>query len=172
MQNPSAVWGNLGGQINSALQTQTIGANIDLMRAQANKLNTEAGTEIPAQVDYLKSMTGLNDTNAKQAMANIDLIQSKVIGQDRANDYQGMKNDEMQNITLPMGNQNREVLEATRDAIIGATNSDATAKQLGLEKLRNLSDIQKTDLGKFLNWLNAVLEPISTGAQIGAKFRQ
>jgi len=103
MQNPTAAFGNLGGQLNSALQTETVGANIDLMRAQANKLNVEAGTEIPTQVNYLKSMTGLNDQNATQAYYNTQKIQEQIYGE-------RLSNDQLRDILTPMGQQNLEVV--------------------------------------------------------------
>jgi len=157
MQNTGAVWGNLGGQMASALEATKAGASIDLLKAQTNKLNAESGQEIPAQVDYLKSMTGLTDANAKQAYYNTTKIQEEIYGQ-------RLSNDQLRDITTQLGGQNLEVLRATRDALISAANSDATAKSLGLQRLRNLNEIESSNYGKILDLLNATLQPVATAA--------
>jgi hypothetical protein len=162
MQNTGAAFGNLGGQMTSAFQLQSMDANIDLMRAQANKLNTEAGTEIPAQVEYLKSMTGLNDRNATQAYYNTMRIQEQIYGE-------RLSNDQLRDVTTPMGQQNLQVLQATRDALISASQSDATAKQLGLQKLRNMNEIEKSNFGQILNWIDRGLSTTGTAAGIATK---
>ncbi len=163
MQNPNAQMGNLAANLNSGMQIATMGANIDLMRAQANKLNTEAGTEIPAQVGYLKSMTGLNDQNATQAYYNTMKIQEQIYGE-------RLSNDQLRDIITPMGNQNLQVLQATRDALISAQQSDATAKALGLQKLRNMNEIESSNVGQILNWIDRILTPVGSAAGIASKF--
>jgi len=157
LQNPAQAFGNLGNQISSALQTQSIGANIDLMKAQANKINTEAGKEIPAQIEYLQSMTGLNRQQTEQVWHNIELIDEQTTGK-------RIDNQTAWNITYPMGEQNRDILKATRDALISATQSDATAKSLNLEQLKNSANAQDSPLGKIIGYLNMLLTPINTAA--------
>lgn len=163
MQNPGAAYGNLGGLMTSATAVATTNAQIDLLKAQADKVRAESGTEIPAHVDYLKSMTGLNDTNANQAYYNTQLIQEKVYGQ-------RLENDQLRDILAPMQGQNLEILKATRDALISATQSDATAKQLNLQTLRNLNDVQQGNFGKVITYLNAILQPINSAAHAAGQF--
>lgn len=163
MQNAGAPYGNLGGIINSALMASQTGAQIDLLKAQTNKLNAESGSEIPAQVGYLKSMTGLTDQNANQAYYNTQLIQEKIYGQ-------RLDNDQIRDVLTPLNGQKLEVLKATRDALISATQSDATAKQLQLAGLRNLNEIQDSNLGRILAYLNALLQPIGTAAKAAGSF--
>jgi len=164
LQNPGQAFGNLGNQISSALQTQTIGANIDLMKAQANKLDTEAGKEIPAQIEYLKSMTGLNQAQANQVSTNLEFITANI----QADTSSKWSTWELNNWKSKLEDQNLEILKATKEALITATQSDATAKKLGLAGLGNLNDLQKGKLGKILTYINAILHPAQTAAGIGA----
>lgn len=159
MQNPNAPWGNLGGTIQSALSIAQGQANIDLLKAQTDKTNQEANNKIPTEVNYLKSMTGLTDRNAEQAYYNTMHIQEQIYGQ-------RLSNDQLRDITTPMGSQNLEVLKATKDALISAQQSDATAKQLGLQKLRNLNEIESNQLGQILNWMDRILQPVSTATGV------
>jgi hypothetical protein len=163
MQNPAAAFGNLGGTVASAAAMSQTAANIDLIKAQTNKVNQEAGEQIPANVAYLKSMTGLTDQNATQAYYNTMSIQEKIYGQ-------RLENDQLRDIMTPMQGQRLDILKATRDSLISAQQSDATAKQLGLSKLRNLNDVESSNLGKILTYINAILQPVGTAAKAAGEF--
>lgn len=158
MQNPAAGFANIGSSIASAMSASKTQADIDLVKAQTDKVSAEAGQEIPAQVSYLKAMTGLTDQNANQAYYNTQLLQEKIYGQ-------RLDNDQVRDIVMPMQNQKLQVLQATRDALISAQQSDATAKQLQLSGMRNLNDVQNSNLGKILTYINAILQPAGTAAK-------
>lgn len=172
MQNSGAAWGNLGATISNAIGVSQAQAQIDLIKAQTNKTNAEANQEIPAQVQYIKSMTGLTDANAQQVTQNINFL-SKTFDDrtniTRAEMYSAQAKATEDDFKMKIAGQNLEVIRGTRDALISAAQSDAQAKKLGLAQQENLSDIAKSQLGKYISILNAILQPASTAAGIASK---
>lgn len=153
--NPGAAFGDLGGMANNAIKLQQQGAQIDLMQAQTKNLNVKSDSEVPAAVENLKSMTQLNDSNAKQAYYNTMRIQEQVYNE-------RLTNDQLKDVLTPISQQNLAVIKGTRDAIISAQQSDAQAKALGLPAMRNQSDIARSNTGKIVTYLNTILQPVGT----------
>lgn len=156
MQNIGKAFEGLGGTIGNAVNVAQTQANIDLLKAQTDKVNKETGVKMDADVAYLKSMTNLSDQNAEVAKKNLDLIVQQVY-ETKAS---GMLKDTQgagQNIQNQLAGQNLEVLKATKDALISAAHSDAEAQRLGLDQLRNMNDVAKGKLGEIITYLNAIL---------------
>lgn len=74
LSNPGAGYANFGQGIASAASLMTQNAQIEQMKASANKMNVEAGTEIPATVKKIASETGLNDARATEVNKNVDMM--------------------------------------------------------------------------------------------------
>lgn len=166
-QNAGAAWGNLGNQVGSALQLQTLEAQKKLLEANATAANAsadktqlETSTKIPAEVDYIKSATGINTEQAQVVHNNIEYVATQIM--------QGREQAALTNIQAKLQSQNSQILNATRDSLISAATSDAAARALGLAAMRNQSDLQSSSLGKVLTIINAILTPAGSAVKIGA----
>jgi hypothetical protein len=169
MQNTGQAFGNLGGQMTNAIEATKNAASIDLMNAQANKLNTEANTVLPAQVEQIKAQTGLSSAEAYQVMNNMDAIKNKIMSEASEARSRGDQADSqaaLADVQAQLAGQNLRVLQATRDAIVSSANSDAQAKLYGLPLKQEQSVIQSSGLGHFTQWLDQILQPVGTA--IGA----
>lgn len=162
MQNPNAAFGNLGGILGTAIGAAKTQADIDYVKAQTAKTEAETNNKMPAEVEYIKAMTGATNATAQQTVQNINWIsenwENRKI-ESQYNAYNAVNQEKISDFQAQIAGQNRDVLVATKDALIAIQNNEAVASKLGLEKLKNLSDIQKSDLGKYINWINAILQP-------------
>lgn len=134
LQNPNIGFGQLGAQVASAAQLKS---TINLQDAQANKLNVEAGTEIPAQVQALQSQTGLNDMKAQESYKNVQVIE-KLLEPADAND--ASMAFALNKIKVMIGNMTAEEQAATLQGVIAVRNSQNLADKVHADNIRKASD--------------------------------
>lgn len=163
IQNEQASWAGLGSGISSAMQLRTQQAAIDNIKADTRKKDAEVQQQLPAQVAALREQTGLTAAQSQVAYATLLNINQST---------QNMTIDrDMKELQVQLQTLDLETARGIQQAIISAKNSDAEAKRLGLEGLRNLSSVQEGALGRFLAYLNAILAPISTAAGAAGRFQ-
>lgn len=158
VQNENAAWANAGGQVASAVSLRQQQAQVELLKAQTRKTEVESKVVLPAQAENLREQTGLTAQQTQVAYANLLQINQSV---------QNMTLDrDLKELQIKMSSLDLETARAIQSAIITAQQSDAEAKKLGLDGLRNLNSVQQGALGRFLAYLNAILAPVSTARGI------
>ena len=158
IQNPMSSFQQLGSQVTSAMQLQTQDAQIEQMRAAANKMNVEAGVEIPAQVEKIQSETGLNQTRAQEVSKNVQLL-----------DWALQKAPEelaQTTIRTHLMQADQQERQDTLLTLIKARNDLQFAESIGA---RNIANASETEFGRIMSYLQ-LAKPLTSavGAAAGA----
>lgn len=149
LQNPGQAWGNLGSQITGALALHTQQAQIDALEAQAGQAK--------GQTAYLKTLGQLTDKQAEAAHYGIELTKEQIYNQ-------RLNNDNLRDALAPLASLDLQTKRAIYDSVVSAAQSDATAKKLNLQGLRNLNEVEQGNYGLVIAYLKSLLGPISTAA--------
>jgi len=181
LQAPGAAFGNLGGQVGSALQLRS---NIDLQQAQAAKateeaklthsqIPTESETDVHTEKDpetgediqvvggklstgdiqnrFTAAQTDLIGEKQKEVTANIQLLAKETAGQDLLNQ---------------LNTNNLAVAQGTKNSLIKIQSLNVEQLQQQLALTKDQAEFLKTNAGKAITVLNAILQPMSNAAQI------
>jgi predicted O-linked N-acetylglucosamine transferase (SPINDLY family) len=163
LTNPGAAYGNLGGQITSAIALRAQQAQIDNLNTASNLNASQTAKNVydvknamPAAVQKLQADTGLVGAQTQQAYANLTAIAANI---------DNTRQDTLQKdiATLTAG-QSLQVLEATKSALIQIQNNQALASKYELAPLGNQSAIAQSNLGKAIAVISAILSPVHTAA--------
>lgn len=158
LQNPNLGFGQLGGQVASAEQLRS---TINLQDAQANKLNVESGTEIPASVELLKSRTALTDMQAQEVYKNVQLLEVQL---EPANTSDASMAATLQKMRVAIASMDAQTQQQTMAALIRARNDKNFAEGIHAENIAAASD---TFWGKLMA-IFEVSQPVVGTAQQAA----
>lgn len=166
--NAGAAFGNVGNQVTSAMQAASVNAQIEQLKASANKMNVEAGTEIPATVQKIQSETGLNQARAGEVQRNIAMLDIQL------QPYGGksMFQEQYENKTAQMAIQtyimqmDEQTQRDTLLSLIKARNDMNYANAIGASNIFKASD---TAFGRIMAYFH-VGAPLSNAAGVASKF--
>lgn len=159
LQNPNLGFGQLGAQVASAAQLKS---TINLQDAQANKLNVEAGTEIPAQVQALQSQTGLNDMRAQETYKNVQLLETQLEPADTSDASMAAT---LQKLRVQIGSMDAQTQKDTMLAVIKARNSKNFAESIHADNIYNASN---GVFGRIMGYFETGEPAISSAQSIGS----
>lgn len=157
-QNPAQAFGNLGGQIASAMQLRAQDAAIQLTKAQTRQTDAVTDKKLPAEVELLRENTGLSAAQSQVAYAQVLQISQAA--------QNGSLEADRKMIENQIAQLDLDTKRAIQSSLISIQNSEAEAKRLGLAGLRNLNAVQDSALGKILAFLNAILAPAHSAAGV------
>lgn len=152
--NPSAAFGGLGGQASSALQLQTQQAQIDALKAGAQKdisgsrnIDLQSDVKMPAEVAKIQAETGLTAERAREVHANVQLLN---YGLSTQLAQTGMQEDVAQKaLRTHMMQADLQEKQDTLQSVIRARNDANYASAIGAQNIRNASE---TTFGRIMSY--------------------
>lgn len=163
--NPGAAYGQAGAQMASAMQLNAQNAQIDLLKAQANKANVESNTEIPAQVQNIQSQTGLNDMRATEVYKNVQMLTLALNPPDASDNSmysQQLRADTaLKTAKAAIGQMDVQTQSDTMASLIMARNNENYANAIGAKNLYNASD---NWFGQLMSYFQVGKPIVTTGA--------
>lgn len=160
MQNPSGAFGQLGQQTASAIQANS---QAKVAQAQADNLNAETTQKIPQEVKNMQASFDLTTQQAQNAKSGLDLLAQQIKGA-TADAYGKEADAVIEQFKEHWVSMEDNVKKAMITAGLSSLQSDAAAKSYGLASLKNMSDVQRTEFGKVLAYINAGLQPVTSAA--------
>lgn len=172
VQNPNAVFAGAGNWAASALDLSSKQAQIDLLKAQANKANVESNTEIPATVANIQSQTGLNSVRATEVQKNIDMLNLQLAPAGATKGMPGSGSMYEENLRNQTGQQaikthimqmDAQTQSDTLQSVIKARNSENYAASIGAQ---NIYKASATEFGRIMSYFQLFRPAASSAGQV------